>query len=303
MNTINETITSYLSAVRDSRSEKTHLTYRHALALFTQNTNGADLTPETYALFLRSIADSPANTQAVYRTAVLGLYAYYGIDHPVNMAALHEHSKRLCKKVKVGRPQFDREAIEQFVSYMETLQNVIAEWRDRAFVLTLVDTGLRMFEACALKRGDIFWREYYADITGKGDVDAKVRFSDRAIDALTDYLTRRQSLDAAMGVQVNTLPLFARHDGKAHDKVLPISVNGMWQSIKERMKQGGIDSTKIRMHDFRHYFITDYYEYSNNISATKTVARHANSKTTFRYIHTDEEADRIYHERHNRGDK
>ena len=51
--------------------------------------------------------------------------------------------------------------------------------RDRAFLLTLADTGLRVHEACNMRRGDIDWNEGRAVIIGKGDKQAVVRFSTR----------------------------------------------------------------------------------------------------------------------------
>ena len=44
--------------------------------------------------------------------------------------------------------------------------------RDPAFLITLADTGLRVHEACKLRRGDIDWQEGRLVIIGKGDEDA-----------------------------------------------------------------------------------------------------------------------------------
>ena len=55
------------------------------------------------------------------------------------------------------------------------------------------------------------------------------------------------------------------------------------------------DPTQIRIHDFRHYFVTLFYLGSRNLKATQEAARHADSKTTSRYAHVDNElVDRIY---------
>jgi site-specific recombinase XerC len=80
----------------------------------------------------------------------------------------------------------------------------------------------------------------------------------------------------------------------------------MWHAIKERTKEvkanmevAGADlthdPTQIRIHDFRHYFVTLFYLGSRNLKATQEAARHADSKTTSRYAHVDNElVDRIY---------
>ncbi len=63
----------------------------------------------------------------------------------------------------------------------------------------------------------------------------------------------------------------------------------MWPAIKERMKDAGADlahdPTQVRIHDFRHYFVTVFYAGSGNLLATKDAARHVSSETTSRYAH------------------
>ncbi|MBK9781938.1 MAG: tyrosine-type recombinase/integrase [Anaerolineales bacterium] len=54
-------------------------------------------------------------------------------------------------------------------------------YRDRAFLVTLADTGFRVHEACNLRRGDIDWNEGRAVIIGKGNKQAVVRFSSRSL--------------------------------------------------------------------------------------------------------------------------
>ena len=84
------------------------------------------------------------------------------------------------------RPQFPRDEIEKVIAYMDVLDQVpvqdeqerLANLRDRAFVFMLADTGLRIHEACGLKRKDVDWNEGRAVVIGKGDKEAVVRFSD-----------------------------------------------------------------------------------------------------------------------------
>jgi len=60
--------------------------------------------------------------------------------------------------------------------------------RDRAFIITLADTGLRVHEICELRRGDVDWNAGRAIIIGKGNKEAVIRFSARSMRALKDYL-------------------------------------------------------------------------------------------------------------------
>jgi integrase len=61
---------------------------------------------------------------------------------------------------------------------------IIFETQRQGILITLADTGLRVHEACGLRRGDLDWQEYRAIIVGKGNREAVIRFSERAIKAL-----------------------------------------------------------------------------------------------------------------------
>ncbi len=289
-------IDGFLQSVKFSRSHKTYVTYSQALKTFQANM-GADalLTTETYAGFLQSLRDYSPSTQAIYKTAVHGLYAYYAENGgSVNLLALQSAARRFVKKKGRRLPQFDRDGIERVLKFSAGLTKDMMELRDRAFILTLADTGLRISEACSLRRGDIDWNERKALVIGKGDKQAVVRFSSRSLTAVKDYLDARAKLDGASGKPLTSLPVFARHDKKAGKRILKVSSNGMWQSIKQRIKAAGVPPESIRLHDFRHYFVTVVYMATGDLKAAQELARHADAKTTSLYAHLGGAVDKIY---------
>lgn len=295
-------IAGFLDSVKFSRSHKTYITYKQAMKTFTANLGSdAPLTSETYAEFLRSLRDYSPSTQAIYKTALHGLYAYYAENGGnVNLLALQSAARRFVKKKGQRLPQFDREAIERVILFASQLRGDLPEFRDRAFVLTLADTGLRISEACSLRRGDIDWNEGRALVIGKGDKQAVVRFSTRSMAAIKEYLDARAKMDGATGKPLTSLPVFARHDKKAGKRILKVSSNGMWQAIKERIKEAGIPPESVRLHDFRHYFVTVVYLATGDLKAAQELARHADSKTTSLYAHLGGAVDRIYDDVFNR---
>jgi integrase len=172
--------------------------------------------------------------------------------------------------------------------------------RDKAFLFTLADTGLRVHEACALRRGDVDWNEGRAVLIGKGDQQAVVRFSNRALRTLKDYMASRASLDGSSGRPLATLPLFARHDKGAGKKVLPISTTTGRAIVAKRTQEALGESAvgTVTPHSFRHYFVTSVLRGSGgNLKLAQELARHKNIAVTQRYAHlSDDELDRGYHE-------
>jgi integrase/recombinase XerC len=305
MNNITDTktcISGYLDGVKYGRSPKTFTTYQQAMKLFVAIVGeNAPLTSETYADFLRGLKEFSPSTQATYKTALLGLYTYYAENGgEVNILALRAAAKRYIKKKGQRLPQFDREAIERTINYAKDLRGDLISLRDRAFILTLADTGLRVSEACGLRRGDIDWNEKRALVIGKGDKQGVVRFSDRALAAIRDYLSARAKLDGGTGRPLTALPLFSRHDKKSGKRVLKVASNGIWYAIKERIKEAGLSPEVVRVHDFRHYFVTMVYLATGDLKAAQELARHSDSKTTSLYAHLGGKIDEIYDDVFNR---
>jgi integrase/recombinase XerC len=283
-------------------SQNTLKAYRYGLQRFMSIVGeDAPLDVETYETFLLAIKDFSPSTKQIWRSAVLGLYTFCKSGYLAEMKGITRHYTRKQGKRLVN---FNREAIERVIEYCSRLNGDLLALRDRAFVLTLADTGLRISEACALKRGDIDWQEARAIIIGKGDKQAVIRFSNRSIQALREYHIACASIEPNTRLPLQSQPVFARHDIRASKKIKPISASGMWtaikgdpkQGIKGRIEQAGVDRNLIRIHDFRHYFVTMTYLAKGNLKLSQELARHNSIDTTNRYTHFGGEADIAYDE-------
>ena len=282
------------------RSPKTIFAYRNALVQFVNAVgDDATLNTETYIKFLISLKRKAPSTQTVYTTAVLKFYTFSKAGNPAELLEATEHHTHKQGKRIVN---FNREAVDQIIAYCVSLSGNASSslsvnleaLRDRAFVLTLADTGLRISEACVLKRGDIDWLEQRAIIIGKGDKQAVVRFSNRAIEALKLYLHARSSVEPNSRKPLASQPLFARHDIRASKTIRPITAGGMWKAIKDRMEESGLERNTVRLHDFRHYFVTMTYLAKRDLKLSQILARHESISTTNRYAHFGSEADEAY---------
>jgi site-specific recombinase XerD len=162
-------------------------------------------------------------------------------------------------------------------------------------VLTLADTGLRISEACLLKRGELDWDEQRA-IFSQSNHEAVVRFSNRSLQAVSDYLDARAHVEPNSRLLVADEPLFARHDIRASKKIRPITPGGMWKAIKDRITEAGVNRQEVRIHDFRHYFVTKTYLALRDLKLSQELARHKTISTTNRYTHFGNEVDDAYND-------
>ncbi len=317
--TIRAAIDAFVDSIRLARSENTTRTYRNGMevlqAVLIEHKMDPDKTPvsvlkeEAIVWLATALKDRAPTTERLYLTAATGLFEYLVAE---NLAAVNLPRVRLLIRQRARRPgqrlpQFPRDAIEQIVDAMVKLTGgpyeneveQLRDLRDRAFLITLADTGLRVHEACGLRRGDVDWNEGRTIIIGKGNKQAVVRFSQRALHAMRDYLGARAKLDGASGRQLAALPLFARHDKGAGKKVKPITTATGRNIVAERVGQilGDEAVGTITPHSFRHYFVTRVLQSSGNLKLAQELARHTNIAVTQRYAHlSDDELDKGYYE-------
>lgn len=315
--TISDAMTGYLDSITLSRSENTARTYHNGMEFLRTVLSQNNLNPDTSVVNLlkedaivwlaNALKIQAPTTERLYLTAATGLYEYIAGE---NLAEINLPRVKLLIQQRARRPgqrlpQFPRESIEKVLEHVnDIIKNTpnneteyLRSLRDRAFLISLADTGLRVHEACNLRRGDIDWNEGRAIIIGKGNRQAVVRFSTRALDALKLYLAERSPLDGASGRPLQALPLFARHDKGAGKKIKPITTTSGRNIVANRVGESlGADAVgTITPHSFRHYFVTVVLRSSGNLKLAQELARHKNIAVTQRYAHlSDDELDHGY---------
>jgi len=317
---IQQAIAQYIDSVTLARSENTALTYRKALAAFanTLKTEGldpaertlSDLSEDAVAWFATAMKNHSPATERLRLTAVAGFYEFLAAEKLAepNLPRVRLLIRQRGRRPGPRLPQFPRDAIEQMLEYATALKFVPAEneidrvrnLRDRAFMIVLGDTGMRVHETCGLRRGDLDWNEGRAVIIGKGNRQAVVRFSKRSLNALKDYLNVRSATDGSSGRPLASLPLFARHDKASGKQIKPMTPTTGRNIIAQRVLEalGDAAAGTITPHSFRHYFVTAVLRGSGgNLKLAQELARHRNIQVTQRYAHlSDDELDRGYYE-------
>ena len=319
MKTIREAITSYVDMVTLARSQHTARAYSNALNVFqrvlkkhkldAEMSPIESLTEEAFAWLLVALKDYSPATEQIYLQATKGFYKFLVSERlaDINLPRIELFIEQRARRPGIRLPQFpaaDIERVLEFVSDPSSVSNAgetehLRALRDRAFVLTLADTGLRVHEACKLRRGDMDWNEGQAVITGKGNKQAVVRFTSRSMKALKEYLLKRAALDGSSGRPLPSLPIFARHDKGAGKKIKPITTATGRNIVKERVTQalGEKPHGRITPHSFRHYFVTAILRGTGNLRYAQELARHQNIQVTQRYTHlSNEELDKAYYD-------
>ena len=150
----------------------------------------------------------------------------------------------------------------------------LEQLRDRALLHTLFATGMRREEVSRLNREDLEdgWSQQ-ALITGKGDKERVVFFTEEALLAVRAYLEARADRYA---------PLFLRHDrrrgrAKASGDNYRLSPWAIWNVVKRYALLAGVDASP---HDFRHAKASTLLNRGAKLSEVQDILGHASPETT-----------------------
>ncbi|MHB0870741.1 MAG: tyrosine-type recombinase/integrase [Chloroflexota bacterium] len=146
--------------------------------------------------------------------------------------------------------------------------------RNKAILHTLFATGMRREEISRLNRQDLDdgWSPQ-ALITGKGDKERVVFFTEEALTAIREYLEARADRHA---------PLFIRHDARrgkpAHGgQNYRLTPHSIWRIVKCHAALAGVDVTT---HDFRHAKASVMLNRGAKLSEVQDILGHSSPETT-----------------------
>ncbi|MFA7687361.1 MAG: site-specific tyrosine recombinase/integron integrase [Moheibacter sp.] len=151
--------------------------------------------------------------------------------------------------------------------------------RNRAILETLYGCGVRVSELINLKLSDIFWKENFIRVTGKGNKQRLVPISDftlKYIRIYRDEIRRHQII----------LPgfedyLFLNRRGKKLTRVMVFTL------LKNLVEKTDI-SKNVSPHTFRHSFATHLLKNGADLRSIQLMLGHESITTTEIYAHLDD---------------
>ncbi len=283
------------------KSPATVRTYRESLKRFCEFLRETRVPPESLARDLPAdileryhawLVDSYGrDRRATITTYIAGVRAFYRfmarrrlLSPDASFEQIRAGLQEVMGKGSYKTPRIDRR-LPLVVLYVNQLPLPAADsprnrvrrleiLRDRAVIHTLFTTGMRREEVSRLNRQDIEdgWASQ-ALITGKGDKERVVFFSEEALVAIREYLVERAD---------RFTPLFIRHDNRRGQPVrggqnYRLSPRSVWWIVKRRAGLAGVDVTT---HDFRHAKASTMLNRGAKLSEVQDILGHASPETT-----------------------
>ena len=191
---------------------------------------------------------------------------------------LAQDPSELLESPQIGRHLPDVLSVEEIDSLIGAIDRTSREGqRNRAILETLYSCGLRVSELCNLRLSDLYLKEKFIRVEGKGSKQRLVPISSRAIHELQLYFADRNQGLIKPGYEDF---VFISRFGKNISRIMVFHI------IKELAEQIGLKKA-ISPHTFRHSFATHLLEGGANLRAIQCMLGHESIGTTEIYTHLD----------------
>ncbi|MCL2682084.1 MAG: site-specific tyrosine recombinase XerD [Bacteroidales bacterium] len=222
---------------------------------------------------------------------ISGLKAYYKFLIVENI--IQQSPMDLIDAPKLGRKLPDTLSlaeIEKLISHIDLSKP--EGQRNRAIIETLYGCGLRVTELVELKLSNLFFKEGFIRVIGKGNKERLVPIGNVAQKQITMYLEHYRNHQNITKNSENIV--FINNRGSKLSRVM------IFLMIKQLVELSGLRKT-ISPHTFRHSFATHLIEGGADLRAVQDMLGHESITTTEIYTHLDrrflKETIALYHPR------
>lgn len=227
---------------------------------------------ETFSAGLRDIGIHP-RSKARILSGIRSFYRFLVLDDYIR-----QDPTELLESPQIGKHLPDVLTVEEIDNLIGSIDRSTKEGRRNCAILeTLYSCGLRVSELCGLKLSDLYLKEGFVRVEGKGSKQRLVPISRRAVSELEDYFLVRDEAEILPGYEDF---VFISRRGKNISRIMVFHI------IKELVRQVGIKK-QVSPHTFRHSFATHLLEGGANLRAIQCMLGHESIGTTEIYTHID----------------
>ena len=242
-------------------------------------------------------------TQARHISSLREFFKFVELQHSNTRDAEFEGWRNPVQGIdtpKITRHLPDVLSLEEIETLIRSFDLTTPEGvRNRAIIEMLYGCGLRVSELVNLRVSDLFFKESYIRVMGKGSKQRLVPIGECAIDAVNAYMEKRWETLAAVSSAKGTRGKHSENlSGKElaqykreSDGTLFLNRRGgklsrvmIFTMIKEQIKVAGI-TKNISPHTFRHSFATHLVENGADLRVVQQMLGHESILTTEIYTH------------------
>ena len=224
--------------------------------------------------FITSISEILSETsQSRIISAIKSFYKFLLIENLIQT----DPSENLVSP-KIGRKLPNVLTIEENNLIINSVESNNVGIRNKAIIEIIYGCGLRVSELTNLLLSNLFLKQGYIKIVGKGNKERLSPIGSLAIDSLNDFLT-----NVRPGLKINNK--FSDHVF-INNRGTSLSRSMIFKMIKKYTLKANINKD-ISPHSLRHSFATHLVEGGANLRAVQEILGHSSITTTEIYTHLD----------------
>ena len=236
-----------------------------------------DLTYEDLQQFLAQLRDIGIHprSQARILSGIRSFYRFLLLDDYIS-----SDPTELIESPKIGMKLPEVLTVNEINRILDSIDLTTQEGqRNRAMLEVLYSCGLRVSELINLRYADIYPKEGFIRVEGKGGKQRLVPISEVALREIRNYLVDRNHMTPKKGFEDI---LFLSKRGTSLSRIMVFNI------IKQQTEIAGVHKN-VSPHTFRHSFATHLLEGGANLRAIQEMLGHESITTTEIYTHIDRE--------------
>lgn len=280
-------IKRYLIYLRleQSMSDNSVTAYSHDIELFMQYLESINhsmslkhITQENIESFLAYLYELgfSASSQARILSGIKKFYSYL-----IQEKIIAENPTMLLSSPSIGRHLPDVLSYDEICSMIDAIDlSQQFGHRNKAIIEVMYGCGLRVSEAVSLKISDIYVKDEFIRVLGKGDKERLIPISRSTINTLFLYIDGERKSQSINSKHTDTVFINRRGSGLSRQMIFII--------IKDLAEKAGIKKN-IGPHTIRHSFATHLLEGGADLRAVQQMLGHSNISTTEIYTHISDQ--------------
>lgn len=285
--------------LEQSMSDNSVVAYAHDIEMFLDFLNGVnkytslkDIQQEDIEAFFANLYDLglSASSQARILSGIKKFYAYL-----IQEKIVAENPTLLISSPSIGRHLPDVLTYPEINSMIECIDlSQQFGHRNKAILEIMYGCGLRVSEVITLKISNIYIKDEFIRIIGKGNKERLIPISKSIIKTMKLYIEGERMQQEINTKHTDTVFINKRGSGLSRQMIFLI--------IKGLAEKAGIKKN-IGPHTIRHSFATHLLEGGADLRAVQQMLGHSNISTTEIYTHVSDQYLReiisIFHPRFN----
>lgn len=284
--------------LEQSLSDNSVAAYHHDIVLFMQyleSTNNSKLLKdihkeeiESFLAYLFELGFS-ASSQARILSGIKKFYKYV-----IQEKLVSENPTELISSPNLGRHLPDVLSYEEICAMIDCIDlSQQFGHRNKAIIEVLYGCGLRVSELVTLKISNIYVKDEFIRVIGKGNKERLIPISESTLKSIFLYVKGERVHQSINAKYTDTVFINRRGNGLSRQMIFLI--------IKELADKAGIKKN-IGPHTIRHSFATHLLEGGADLRAVQQMLGHASINTTEIYTHVSDQYLReviaMYHPRY-----